>query len=327
MRFAGGDLAIQDRHLGVDQCNATLAVLERRRHRGLTHANARAGGIDQAHRLVGQLARRDVARRQPYRLTYRLVEDADLVVLLQRGDQTAYHGDRHRLRWFVHLHHLEPPGQRGILFEVLLVFGPGGGGDCAQLTARQRRLQQVGGVALPGRTTGADQLVRLVDEHDDRLRRSFHLVDDTAQPVLELALHAGARLQQPKIERAQRHPLQTWRHVAGGKAHGETFDNRGLADAGLAGEDRIVLPPPRQDVDDLADLGVAAEDRIDLAGARLRRQIGGELIERAGSARRHRRAVVRGACLARHPRLRLRCLRAVGSDRCEVPLQQIRIDL
>ena len=46
---------------------------------------------------------------------------------------------------------------------------------------------------------------------------------------------------------------------------GEAFDHRGLADAGLAGEDRIVLPPPRQDVDDLADLGIAAEDRIDLA--------------------------------------------------------------
>ena len=47
-------------------------------------ADARAGGVDQADRLVGQLARRDVARRQPHRLAHRLVEDADVVMLLQR---------------------------------------------------------------------------------------------------------------------------------------------------------------------------------------------------------------------------------------------------
>ena len=36
------------------------------------------------------------------------------------------------------------------------------------------------------------------------LRRGLHLVDDLAQPVLELALHAGAGLQQADVERAQR---------------------------------------------------------------------------------------------------------------------------
>ena len=48
----------------------------------------------------------------------------------------------------------------------------------------------------------------------------------------------------------------------------EALDHRGLADAGLAGEDRVVLPAAHQDVDDLADLLVAADDRVDLALAR-----------------------------------------------------------
>ena len=67
-------------------------------HRRLAHRHARAGGVDQADRLVGQLAARDVARRQPHRLAHRLVEDAHVVMLLQRGDQAAHHRDRRRPR-------------------------------------------------------------------------------------------------------------------------------------------------------------------------------------------------------------------------------------
>ena len=48
--------------------------------------------------------------------------------------------------------------------------------------------------------------------------------------------------------------LQRRRHVARGDAQREALDHRGLAHAGLAGEDRVVLPAPHQDVDDLADL-------------------------------------------------------------------------
>ncbi len=105
------------------------------------------------------------------------------------------------------LHDLETAGQRRILLDVLLVFGPGRGGDRAQRAARQRRLQQVGRIARARRAAGADQRVRFVDEQDDRLRRGLDLVDHLAQPLLELALHAGARLQQADIERPQRrHP-------------------------------------------------------------------------------------------------------------------------
>ena len=46
---------------------------------------------------------------------------------------------------------LEAPRQRRVLLEVLLVLGPGRGRDRAQLAARQRRLEQVGRVALAGR--------------------------------------------------------------------------------------------------------------------------------------------------------------------------------
>ena len=41
-----------------------------------------------------------------------------------------------------------------------------------------------------------------------------------------------------------------------------------LPTPGLAGQDRVVLPPAHQHVDDLADLRVAADHRVDLAGPR-----------------------------------------------------------
>ena len=62
-----------------------------------------------------------------------------------------------------------------------------------------------------------------------------------------------------------------------GDAQREALDDRRLADARLAGEDRVVLAAPHQDVDDLADLLVAADDRIDLALARALGQVDREL--------------------------------------------------
>ncbi len=60
-------LAADDLALGPQRLEAALAVLELGRRRVLADGDARAGGVEQAHRLVGQLARRDVAMRQAHR--------------------------------------------------------------------------------------------------------------------------------------------------------------------------------------------------------------------------------------------------------------------
>ena len=60
-------------------------------------------------------------------------------------------------------------------------------------------------------------------------------------------------------------------HVAGDDALGQALDDRGLADAGLADQHRVVLGPARQHLDDPADLVVAADDRVELAGLGERR--------------------------------------------------------
>ena len=62
-----------------------------------------------------------------------------------------------------------------------------------------------------------------------------------------------------------RRPLQRVGHVAGDDALGEALDDGGLADAGLADQDGVVLRAPREHLHDAADLGVAADHRVELA--------------------------------------------------------------
>ena len=181
---------------------------------------------------------------------------------------------------------LEPPGEGGVLLEVLLVLGPGGGGDGAQLAAGQGRLEQVGGVALAGLAAGADHGVGLVDEEDDRAGRGLDLGDDLLEPVLELALDAGAGLEQAEVERAEDDVLERRGDVALGDPQGQALDDGRLADAGLAGEDRVVLAAADQDVDHLADLGLAADDRVDLPLPGPLGEVDRELVERRASGSR-----------------------------------------
>ena len=68
-------------------------------------------------------------------------------------------------------------------------------------------------------------------------------------------------------------------HVALSDAHGEALHHRGLSDARLADEDRVVLPPAGQDVHDLPHLEIAPQHRVDFALLGLLGEIDGVLIQ------------------------------------------------
>ena len=72
----------------------------------------------------------------------------------------------------------------------------------------------------------------------------------------------------PHVEREQLLVLQALRHVAIDDALGKPLDDRGLADPGLADQNRIVLGAAGKHLDGAADLLVAADHGIDLALAR-----------------------------------------------------------
>ena len=73
----------------------------------------------------------------------------------------------------------------------------------------------------------------------------------------------------------------------------EAFGDRGLADARLADERRIVLGAARQDLDDALDLLLATDHRVELAGAGGLGEVDAELVDGrrlAGALRLGRRA-------------------------------------
>jgi hypothetical protein len=71
------------------------------------------------------------------------------------------------------------------------------------------------------------------NKEDDWLRRGLDLGDQALQPVLKFAFHPAPCLEQRQIERSNGHLLERLRNVA----------LRGLSDARLSDEDRIVLTP------------------------------------------------------------------------------------
>ena len=265
MLAAGGLLPVEDVSLELEVVDRAAAVLDRSGDRIATDGHAGAGDIQQADRLIRELPGRQVSAREPDGARDGLVEDAHTVVLLQSRGESAHHPDRSVFVGFLDLDDLEPPCQRGVLLEVFLVLGPGRCGDRAQLAPGQGRLEQVGGIALAGRAAGPDHRMGLVDEQDDRDGGRLDLGNHVLEPVLELPLDASAGLEQAEVERAEHDVLEHLGHVALSDPQRQALDDGRLADARLAGEDRVVLPASDQDIQHLADLGLAADHGVELA--------------------------------------------------------------
>ena len=191
-------------------------------------------------------------------------------------------------------HLLEPPLQGGVLLDALAVLVERRRADQPQLAAGQHGLEHVARVhgALAARA-GADDGVQLVDEGDDLAVGAGDLLEHGLEPLLELAAVLGAGDHRGQVERDQLLAAQRLGDVAGDDALGEPLDDGGLADAGLADEDRVVLGAPGQHLHDAADLGVAADDRVELAVAGGCGQVDAVLLERlVGALRAARESTV-----------------------------------
>src|SRR5882724_8277576 len=238
------------------------------RHRVDLHAQARGRLVDEVDGLVRQEAVADVAVREHGSRHQGGVLDLHLVVDLVLVLEAAQDRDGVLDARLAHHHGLESPLERGVLLDMLAVLVERGGADAAQLAARERGLEHVGGVdgALGG--ARAHQRVQLVDEADDLARGLGDLLEDGLQPVLELAAVLRAGDHAADVEGDESLVLETLRHVAGHDALREPLDDGRLADAGLADQHGVVLRAPREHLDDAPDLLVAADDGVELAPAR-----------------------------------------------------------
>ena len=244
------------------------------------HLQPRRGLIDQVDRLVGQEPVADIAVRERRRRDQRAVGDAHAVMRLVFILEAAQDRDRVLDARLLDEDRLEAPGERSVFLDVLLVFVERGGADAMQLAAGERGLKQVRGVHGAVGLAGADERVHLVDEEDVGAGRAGDLLQHGLEPLLEFAAIFGAGDERAEIERQELLVVEAFRHVTIDDAQSETLDDRGLADARLADQHRIVLGPPRQHLDGAADLLIAADDRIELAVARRLGEIAGVFLQR-----------------------------------------------
>jgi hypothetical protein len=277
------------------------------------HAQARRGLVDEVDGLVGQEAVGDVAVRQRRRGNDGRIGDAHLVVLLVLLLEAAQDRDGVLHRRLADEDRLEPACERLVLLDVLAILVERRRADAVQLAAGESGLEQVRCVHGPVRLAGADEGVHLVDEQHDAAVGRGDLGEHGLQPLLELAAIFRAGDQRAHVEGEDRLVLQALRHVAVDDAQGEALHDGGLADAGLADEDRVVLGAPRQHLDGAADLLVAADDRVELALPRRLGEVAGIFLQRVIGVLGRRR--IRGAALAQalDGRVqRLRCDRGGG---------------
>src|SRR6185436_5132441 len=239
---------------------------------------SRARLVDEVDRLVGEEPVVDVTVGKVGRRDQGRVGDGHPVVRLVAVAQALEDLDGVRQRRLGDLDRLEAPLEGRVLLDVLAELVQRGRTDRLELTTSQHRLEDGRSVdrALGG--AGTDEGVDLVDEQDD-VAAGPDLLEDLLQPLLEVTAVARTGNKGTEVEGVDLLVLERLGHLALDDVLGEALDDGGLADAGLADQDRVVLGAPGQHMHDTLDLLAAADDRVELALAGGLGQVAAELVK------------------------------------------------
>ena len=269
--------------LAHDGRDALVELAQVRRCGHPADAQSRARLVDEVDRLVREEAVVDVAVGHVGRRDERGVRDGDAVVRLVAVAQALEDLDRVGQRGLGDLDRLEAALERGVLLDVLAVLVERRRADDLQLAAGEHGLEDGGRVDRALGRTGADEGVDLVDEQHD-VAAGADLLEDLLQPLLEVTAVAAAGDERAEVEGVELLVLEGLGHLAAHDVLGQALDDGGLADAGLADEDGVVLRAAREHLHDPLDLLLAPDDRVELALAGRGREISAELVEheRAG---------------------------------------------
>src|SRR5919198_1523820 len=261
-----------------DLGDLSLQVADTGGQRLLGQAHTRARFVHDIDRLIGEVAVGDVAVRQLHRLDDGLIGDLRPVMGLVALLQAAQDVDGFAHRGGLHDDGLEASLQRAVLLDVAPVFVQGRGPNDLHFTARQSRLQHVGGIyrALGG--TCPDEGVQLVDEQDDVLRL-LDLLHDGLQAGFKLAPVFRAGDQGAKIEGDDTLVAQDLGDLFVHNALRQALDDGGLAHPRLADQRWIILGAAAEDLDHPFDLIFPADDRVQLRLGGQLGQITAELVQ------------------------------------------------
>ena len=177
---------------------------------------------------------------------------------------------------------LQAAFQCRVAFHVLAVVVQSGGANALDLATGQRRLEDVGGVHCALGGPGADQGMDFVNEQD-AVAGGLDLFDYLLEAFLELAAVLGAGYQGAHVESYQALALEGVGDYAGVDLLGQSLDDGGLAYAGFAHQDRVVLGAAAEDLDHPLDFRISAHHRVQLAVAGCVGEVDAQLVEGGGA--------------------------------------------
>ena len=131
------------------------------------HPERTGGLVHQVNRLVGQKTVGNITVGKRGRGNQRGIGNPHSVMQFKLFFDPAQNGNRFFNRRFGYEHRLKTPCQRRVFFHVLFIFGKRGRSQTMQLSAGQRRLQQIGSVHRPFRRTGADDRMHFINKQND----------------------------------------------------------------------------------------------------------------------------------------------------------------
>ena len=211
---------------------------------------AGAGEVEHGDRLVGQEAVGDVAGGERGGGLERAGGEPDLVVLLVARREAAQDRDGVRDGRLAHEHRREAALERGVLLDVLAVLVVRRRADARELAAGERALSSFAASWGPSPVAPAPMSVWISSmktttrpaarRTSSLMPRSFSENEPrSCVPATTLAMSISTTT---RSARALEEPLR------------DPLDDGGLADAGLADEERVVRAPLPEDVDRLLDL-------------------------------------------------------------------------
>ena len=151
-----------------------------------TDADPRSSLVDKIDGLIGQKAIGDIAIRKFHRRFESFVGDLDLMMRLIAIAQPLQDGKTFLLVGLADNNRLKAPLQGGVFFNMLAVLIERRRTDALQLTAGQRRLEDIGGIDGPLGSPRPDDRMQLIDENHD-VAGLTQLHHQLAQPLLEFA--------------------------------------------------------------------------------------------------------------------------------------------
>ena len=198
-----------------------------------------------------------------------------LLIILNDSSQNLNRLSNRRL---IHADRLETTFKRGILFDILAVFGKGGCTDYLNFTTGKRRFENIRSAHRAFRVTSTDEGMYLIDKQDN-ITLCTDFVNQSFNAALKLSSELGTRNQCGHIQQIDFLIQQTERYISRNNLLSNSFRNCRFTDTGFTNQTGIILLTAGQNLFHPVNFLITTDNPVHLATFCLFIQIDAEIIK------------------------------------------------